>query len=81
MISAYFPGFLGVRQGRKILGVFEVFLGFFFFEETKEKEDRENADFSKLRKLAILKPDNSLRAAKETPKRVPKQTCSKTPSF
>ena len=36
--SAYFPRFLGVRQVRKILGVFEVFLG--IFEKTKEKKDR-----------------------------------------
>ena len=38
MFSAYFPRFLGVRQVRKILGVFEVFLG--IFEKTKEKKDR-----------------------------------------
>ena len=39
MFSAYFTGFLGVRKVRKILGVFEVFLG--VFEKTKEKKDRE----------------------------------------
>ena len=37
-VSAYFPGFLRVRKVRKILGVFEVFLG--IFEKTKEKKDR-----------------------------------------
>ena len=38
MFSAYFTGFLRVRKVRKILGVFEVFLG--IFEKTKEKKDR-----------------------------------------
>ena len=38
VFSAYFPRFLGVRQVRKILDVFEVFLG--IFEKTKEKKDR-----------------------------------------
>ena len=38
VFSAYFPGFLRVRQLRKILGVFEVFLG--IFEKTKEKKER-----------------------------------------
>ena len=46
VFSAYFPGFLRVRKVRKILGVFEVFLG--IFEKTKEKKDRvlPQADFS-----------------------------------
>ena len=39
MFSAYLTGFLRVRKVRKILGVFEVFLG--VFEKTKEKKDRE----------------------------------------
>ena len=39
MFSASFPGDLRVRKVRKILGVFEVFLG--IFEKTKEKKDRE----------------------------------------
>ena len=38
VFSAYFPGFLRVDQVRKILGVFEVFLG--LFAKTKEKKDR-----------------------------------------
>ena len=38
MLSAYFTGFLRVRKVRKILGVFEVFLG--IFEKAKEKKDR-----------------------------------------
>ena len=44
----------------------------------------ENVKFSKLKKLAILIPirfDAPLGAAKEAPKRVPKQTGSKTPSL
>ena len=39
MFSAYFTGFLRVREGKKILGIFEVFLG--VFEKTLEKKDRE----------------------------------------
>ena len=42
VFSAYFPGFLRVRKVRKILGVFEVFLG--IFEKTKAKKDREGAE-------------------------------------
>ena len=38
MFSASFPGFLRVRKVRKILDVFEVFLG--IFKKTKEKKDR-----------------------------------------
>ena len=37
VFSAYFPGFLRVRQAREILGLFEVFLG--VFEKTKERKD------------------------------------------
>ena len=38
MFSACFTGFLRVRTARKILGIFEVFLG--VFEKTKEKKGR-----------------------------------------
>ena len=50
--------------------------------DTKINGDQ-NASWSKLRKFAILKPirfDTFLGAAKETPKRVPKQTGTKMPS-
>ena len=39
VFSAYFPGFLRVRQVREILGLLEVFLG--VFEKTKERKDRD----------------------------------------
>ena len=39
VFSAYFTGFLRVREVILILGVFEVFLG--IYEKTKEKKDRE----------------------------------------
>ena len=39
VFSASFTGFLRVRTARRILGVFEVFLG--VFGKTKEKKDRE----------------------------------------
>ena len=43
VFSAYFPRFLRVRGVRRILGVFEVFLG--IFEKTKEKKDRVKIGF------------------------------------
>ena len=49
VFSAYFPRFLGVRQVRKILGVFEVCLG--FFEMTKEKKDRDPLQPPKMGKI------------------------------
>ena len=49
MFSAYFPGFLRVRKARKILGVFEVFLG--IFKKTKEKKDRVGEITSGVEKL------------------------------
>ena len=36
VFSAYFPGFLRVRQMREILGLFEVFLGCFRKDQGKE---------------------------------------------
>ena len=56
MFSAYFSRFLGVRKVRKILGVFEVFLG--VFEKTKERKDREGLRsgpfaFKKTRRFAF----------------------------
>ena len=39
VFSACFTGFLRVHTVRKILGIFEIFLG--VFEKTKERKDRE----------------------------------------
>ena len=49
---------------RKILGVFEVFLG--IFEKTKEKKDRENWNEGTFAKTALLRNRPSVSSRKGT---------------